>query len=203
MCYEKPSWASRFSRFTDVDLVAQCCLGTNMMYNKNQVLDNRRASSFPLFELPASRSCPHQVFQTSAEHNPPPSFCFPVSDNKLPENSSVFESAHGTRVSLSFTAGPLPNLALSFSGLAGATELAPYPRASVQKHRHCCSETRQAVMETAHFPDTWWWTKSITAWAWWRGGEKKKGKDGQPNLVPHCFFVLIWKTEHLVFQKRN
>lgn len=89
-------------------------------------------------------------------------------------------------------------------GLAGATELAPYPRASVQKHRHRCSETRQTVMETAHFPDTWGGQKASPPTRWraeWRE-KKRKGKkrkrwtnpppqnpvpsrsSGKPNISP-------------------
>lgn len=112
-------------------------------------------------------------FRPAQSTDPPP--CFPVSDNKLPENSSVFESAHGTRVCL-WALQPVPfltSLSLLRPGLAGATELAPYPRASVQKHRHCCSETRQTVMETAHFPDTWGGQKASPPEP---GGEKKREK---------------------------
>lgn len=165
--------SSRFLRFTDVNLGAYCCLGTIMMYTKNKVLDKCKNSSFPVFKLTASLSCPHQVFDPAQSTDPPP--CFPVSDNKLPENSSVFESAHGTRVCL-WALQPVPfltSLSLLRPGLAGATELAPYPRASVQKHRHCCSETRQTVMETAHFPDTWGGQKASPPEP---GGEKKREK---------------------------
>lgn len=56
------------------------------------------------------------------------SFCFPVSDNKLPENSSVFEIAHGTHVCASEVySRSLPYLSLLKARTHRATKLAPYP----------------------------------------------------------------------------
>lgn len=69
------------------------------------------------------------------------------------------------------------------------TEPTSYPRASTQKHRHCCGKTRQTVMETAHFPDTW-------------GNSKHPclSPISLPTLVPHPLFSS-GQREHLVFQE--
>lgn len=90
--------SSRLVRFTGVSRAAR-----GKRKQKIKCWTNARA-----LHLTASPPRPPSGFGPGAERRPPPTdtpspdppACFPVSDNKLPESSSVFESAHGTRVCL-------------------------------------------------------------------------------------------------------